>query len=314
LLSSLLFAVVACRGGRTTPTSPSPIPGEAYNLSFRILHSASGDLGFGFTRTVTGSGLVSIRILDLGVGGVDPLRAVAVELAPPGRIGAFVTSTRTGTLDFRNPGRDATYGILLMSTLNGTDYGCLDYCPTCYGTKPYRYATMRIAGEGEDVHGYRARAASDMPFRYAAELFSAAMSVPGLQLGRVDLVSAQTADITAAWADIPASGYGYRDAPVINFRYGDPSSQQCTPSCIPGISPYEQNLRYAAYLAIHELAHTYLSAPDYDQRPGCATNGSTNLTCKLIACPPPDATYPVLSPSGVDAIRYWALMNHRPST
>jgi hypothetical protein len=222
LLASLLLAVAACRGDRTPPTSPSPIPGEAYHLSFRILHSASGDLGSGFTRSVTGSGLVSIRILDLGVGGVDPLRAVAVELSPPGRIGAFVTSTRNGTLDFLNPGRDATYGILLMSALNATDYGCLDYCPTCYATKPYRHATRRIAGEGEDVHGYRARAASDIPFRYAAESFSAAMSVPGLQLGRVDLVSAQTADLTAPWADSPASGYGYRDARI--SEAGDPCS------------------------------------------------------------------------------------------
>jgi len=318
-LACLLLAVAACHGDRTPPTSPTPtpIPGEAYTLSFRLLHSASGDVGSNFTRTVNGSGQVSIRIPDLGVAGVDPLRAVAVELlplgSPLGRIGVFITSTRNGTLNFGNPGRDATYGIVLMSALNGTDYGCLDYCPTCYGTKPYRYATMRLAAEGEDVHGYRARAATDMPFRYAAELFSAAMRVPGLQFGSVDLVTAPTADITAAWADIPASGYGYRDAPVINFRFGDASSLQCPyVTCIPGMTPYEQNLRYAAYLAIHELAHTYLSAPDYDARPGCAPPSSGLLTCVLVSCPPPETDYPVLSPYGIDAIRYWALMNHRP--
>ncbi len=315
--TSLSIATSACGREGTSPAAPnpaaaaSPTPGQPYTVSLRKLHSELGDLGAGFTRTLTGTESLSIRLSELTVPGADPARAVIVELGPNGEIGPYVTSTRDGVLQVRNPGRDVVYGIVLMSTLNGTDYACLDYCPTCYGTKPFRVATMRMALEGEDVHGYRARAASDRPFRHAASLMTEALNVAGLHLGGVDLVTSPPANLIGAWADIPASGYGYRDAAVLDSRFGDPSAQECRPyACREGSTPYEQNLRYAAYVALHEFAHTYLSAPDYDARPGCAAGG--NLLCMLVACPPDTESYPMLFPSGRDAIRYWALMNHRP--
>lgn len=314
--TSLSIATSSCGREGTSPAAPSPAaadrptPGQPSTVSLRKLHSELGDLGAGFTRTLTGAESFSIRLSDLEVPAADPSRAVMVELGPNGEIGPYVTSTRDGVLQVLNPGRDVVYGIVLMSTLNRTDYACLDYCPTCYGTKAFRVATMRMALEGEDVHGYRARAASDRPFRHAANLMTEALNVGGLHLGGVELVSSPRADLVGAWADIPASGYGYRDAAVVNFRFGDPTAEECRPySCLNGLTPLEHNLRYAAYLALHEFGHTYLSAPDYDARPGCAAGG--NLLCMLIACPPDDG-YPVLSPAGRDAIRYWALMNHRP--
>lgn len=313
LLASVITIAVsissACERGtaRVSPTTPTVSPHE---VMFRLVHSERGDTGVVVSRAASDDGVVQLHLSDLRVAGTDPYRAVVLMSGASGRVGPFVASTRNGTLVVP-VGSSSNYDLVLMSTEGGANYGCLDYCPACHGLRPFRYVSMRLAAEGEDVHGYLARLASDFPFRYAAEAFNDALSVPGVSLGRIDFGTVAPTTLIGAWATIPASGLGFPDAALIHYRFGDPDANTCLPTCESGTTPYEYNLRYASALALHELAHTYLSAPDFDNRPGCATNGSGNLLCVLIDCRDVSG-YPVLSSAGKDAIRYWALMNHRP--
>lgn len=317
LLSLALLSTCSDRSSSVLPTSPSQnadSAGPASTITLRLIHSARGDTGISETRTVQPGRSTAVVLADLAVDAIDRRRAIAVELSAHGELGSVVAQTRTGTLNISNPGRDATLGIMLMSTINGVDYDCLDYCPACSGTRPHRSATMRMAEDGEEIHGFRARAASDLPFRYAAGLLNAALDVSGIRLGRIEFKDGSPVDLLGVWAELPAavSGYGYKDAAMVHYRFGDPANTSCFRPCAPDIAPYEQNLRYAAAVALHELGHSFLSAPDYDTRPGCASNGSSSLTCMLIDCALADGSYPHLSATGADAVRYWALMNHRP--
>lgn len=101
--------------------------GEPVTLSFDVYNSTAGKLS-GFKRATggEGSGEIIIRIAELGVKGVDPLRMVVRERHKDGWLGRLVAFSGNGEVILPVPKEDRAYDIFLMNASNHVYYPCLD--------------------------------------------------------------------------------------------------------------------------------------------------------------------------------------------
>jgi hypothetical protein len=318
---ALCVLAVECGGG-TNPTAPADLGSAAFRtvtVTFRVYNSTSGEIAASrLARTSTGDvSPIEIRLSEIAVAGVDPLRAAVYEAHAGSEMGAFVTSTTNGVFKVARPPRDTVYDVFLMSTAGAANYTCLDagWQPSSGWTR--RYSTLRLAAAGEQVLGQPIADWSDESFRFFTGEFSRALNPFGLQYGRVDFVANAAADMTGGW-----SGSGGAPAAWDRMLLSAPGQFVVDITARDFESWYRfQPRMYAWYwihiggsVVVHGLAHSYLSAPDYWDNQGC-TDGSGDLACLLVACPPSSSVFyqatPPLTAAGQDAVRYWALMNGR---
>ncbi len=316
MLAGLLCACAQTAPSPSSPTVSSPPRASTITVSFRVFDSALGEIpsaAFTTIYTAPSSGdstqfHVLLPLSQVQVPNVDPLRAALYEPHQGTRLGRFVTSTTDGTLTL--PQHDASYDLFMMSTLSRVAYASLDAVGGLTLRDLPRYATLRMAGAGEDILGYHTLDASDESFRFTAAAFTNALNPFGLPYGRVDYIEGPTADITSGMVA------AYSETPItcnlvgavtgrfwVNSAYT--KSSALYPPIVGGICwapPMYYYHVYGGALAMRGLSEAYLGAPD-----------GIFIECILTRCPEHGTwTFdpaPPLTDQGKDAVRYWALMN-----
>lgn len=134
---SLLFFLCACQK-ETQDRFVDSEPARSAIFSFEVYNHTQGFLTE-FKRTVEIGDEVTIHFNEIGVDGVDEDRIVIRE----DRFGAFVASSRTGSVTFESTKGKKEFTIYLMNASNGADYrkvdtwagrneGILEYVPPLF--------------------------------------------------------------------------------------------------------------------------------------------------------------------------------------
>jgi hypothetical protein len=117
---SLLFFLCACQK-ETQDRFVDSEPAHSAILSFAVYNHTQGFLTK-LKKTVEIGDEVTIQISEIGIDGVDEDRIVMRE----DLFGAFVASSRTGSVTFIAPAEKKEFTVYLMNASNGADYRKVD--------------------------------------------------------------------------------------------------------------------------------------------------------------------------------------------
>jgi hypothetical protein len=284
LLTTATLLAAGCGGSSSSPSAPADSTGWSGSVRIDLYHSALGKVGQ-TTRPVRRGSLLALSIAELGVSGVDAKRIVVRAPHDGSHLGRRIAWSTTGSVGF--PAYDDAVDVFLMDNRRTPDYTCFDAGDTTWFDRGFRerYTTLRkVVGEIL-FDNYLAEDGPDVPFEWATQEFTRALNPYGLPYGRVAF-SRGPAAMKCGWY------FGYHPSWI-----GVASAQGSGVFWIAaGLDPPK-----AEEVAMHELAHAYLGAPDYYKHKEC----SGTLSRVLLVWGAGDW---VLSPQGEDAIRYWSLM------